>query len=264
MFKMSINIRWYIVGALIGLATGVMLYFLQPVQWQGQALIRIGQLSQNQNQNQNPGQNQSLSIEPLATVIERVRSRSFIMAVATRAKKNEIVGLLDANEGGGLTIKPTRNADSLVITLIGRSAELIQIAIDSLVAELVAKHDALIDAYQSDIRKELSQLNNEIDALSERLAAAIEVPANTSPKLAEERGFVTGFRIMSMQHDLDYKQNRASILRESISSSNIRPTFLIEPASVSQKRLFPRLLHAVLFGGLLGIFASILFVQWRK
>lgn len=260
MFNIGKEIRWYSFGALLGLAAGVALYFFQPVQWQGQALVRIGQIFQNQNQNQNQLQN----IEPLSTVIERVRSRSFIQAIAKRAKRNEIVGLLDANEGDGLIIKPMRNVDSLIIKLSGGTAELVQITIDSLVAELVAKHDALIDAYKSDILKELSQLNVEINALSQRLAATIEVYENISSKFAEEKGFVTGFRIMSMQHDLDYKQNRASILREAISSSNIRPTFLIEPVSVFQKRLFSRLRHAVLFGGLLGILVSVLFVQWRK
>ena len=52
MFNVEKRMREYIVGVVLGLLAGAVLYFVQPVQWKGQALVRIGQISQSQNQNQ--------------------------------------------------------------------------------------------------------------------------------------------------------------------------------------------------------------------
>lgn len=252
MLDVTKKMKGYVIGVVLGLLVGAILYFVQPVLWQGQALVRIGQISQSQ------------SIEPLATVIERLKSRSFVQAVANKAKRNEIVAMLNVDEGAGLTIKPTRNADSLIITVIGSSAGLVQAAIDSIVAELVSKHDVILDAYQADIRKELSKLDIEINVLSKRLATMLDDQAVANPTLTEERGLVTGFRVIATQHDLDYRLNRASLLRGSISSANIRPTSLMESASVSEKRMFSKLWRASLFGALVGILLSTIWAQWKK
>lgn len=265
MFNVKIRMKKHLIGAALGLLAGAILYFVQPVQWKGQALVRIGQISQSQNQSQGQSQSQNAYfIEPLATVIERLKSRSFIQDVAKRAKRNEIMALLNVEEDAGLTIKSTRNGDSLIITVVGGSAELVQASIDSIVAELVSKHDAILNVYQADIRKELSRLDSEVDVLSRRLAAILDGQAVASPKPAEERRLVTGFGVMATQHDLEYKLNRSSLLRESISSANIRPTSLIEPASVSERRIFASLWRACLFVALLGIILSAIWVRWGK
>ena len=259
---MRTRIKSYAIGIILGLLSGLFLYYIQPVQWQGQGLVRIGQISQNQNQNQN--QSQTQSIEPLATVIERLKSRSFIQAVARRANRNEVEKFLDVSEGSALTIKPTKNSDSLIITVNGRSMELVQTSIDSIVAELASKHDVILEAYQADVRKELARLGIEIDVLSKRLAVMLDGPTIANSKVAEEKVFVTGFRIMATQHELDNKFNRSSLLRESISSINIRPTGLVEPTSISKKRILSSLLRAGLLGALLGALLSMIWIQWKK
>lgn len=263
MFNVKKSMGWYLVGVLLGVLVGAILYFVQPVQWKGQALVRIGQISQNQNQNQNQTLN-TYSIEPLPTVAERLKSRSFIQAVAERAKRSEIVALLNVDEDAGLTVKPTRNSDSLIITVVGGSAELVRASIDSIVAELVSKHDAILDAYQADIRKELARLDSERDVLSRRLATMLDGQAVANPRSAEGKNLATGFVIMAIQHDLEYKLNRSSMLRESISSANIRPTSLIEPASISERRIFSSLWRACLFGALSGVFLSAIWIRWGK
>ena len=236
--------RAYIAGVVLGLLVGVVLYFVQPVQWKGQALVRIGQITQNQNQS---------SIEPLPNLIERIKSRSFVLAVAKRAKNSEIEELLDIDKRSGLTVKPVKNSDALIITVIGSSAELVQNSIDSVVAEIISKHDAILDVYQADIRKELSRLDFEIDVLSKRLATILDI-----------KDLAVGFEVITIQYYLDYKMNRASGLRESISSANIRPTSLIEATSISEKRVFSKLWRACLFGTLAGVFLSVLWVRWKK
>jgi hypothetical protein len=257
MFNVKKRMVRYLIGAVLGLLAGAILYFVQPVQWKGQALVRIGQISQNQNQNSYP-------VEPLPAVVERLKSRSFIQAVAERAKRDEIVALLNVEEGAGLTTKQTRNGDFLIITVVGGSADLVRVSIDSVVAELVSKHDAILNAYQVDIRKELSKLDLERGVLSKRLATMLDGQAVARPKPVDERGLVTGFGVMTIQHDLEYKLNRSSLLRESISSANIRPTSLMESVSVTERRMFSSLWRACLFGALLGFVLSAIWVRWKK
>ena len=249
------KMRGYIVGVVLGLLVGLALYYVQPVQWKGLVLVRIGQTSQNQNIN---------SIEPLPTLVERLKSHSFALAAAKRANNNDIGELLDVDKGSGLTVKPVKNSDSVIITVIGGSAEMVQASIDSIVAELIYKHDAILDAYQVDIRKELSRLDFEIDALSKRMATIVDSKVVASGKPAEERGLVVGFEVIEIQHDLDYKLDRASLLRESISSANIRPTSLLEQPSLTEQRIFSKLWRACLFGALSGVFLSVLWVRWKR
>lgn len=116
----------------------------------------------------------------------------------------------------------------------------------------------------ADIRKELSRLDFKIDVLSKRLATILDSNAVNRGKSVEERKFAFGFEVIELQHNLDYKLNRASVLRESISSTNIRPTSLIEPTFVSEKRVFSKLWRACLFGTLSGVFLSVLWVRWKK
>ena len=138
------NTKWYLIGAAVGLLAGALLYFVQPVKWKGQVLIRIGQLSQNQS-----------SIDPIGTVMDRLKTRSFAQAVAERTKRSEIAALLSFDEGAGMTAKPTRNSDSLEIVVMGGTAELVQVSIDGVAAEIMAKHGELLKNHLADSKKEL-------------------------------------------------------------------------------------------------------------
>jgi hypothetical protein len=246
------NIKWYLIGTVLGLLIGAILYFVQPIKWKGQVLVRVGQISQNQNQNQN-----SSSVEPLPTVVERLKSRSFIQGVAERTKRVEIAALLNVDEGAGMTIRPTRNSDSLEIIVTGGSSELVRTAIDGVVAEVISKHDAILKAYQVDSRKELARLDSEIDALSKRMAVAAK-------KSSEGRDVMAGLLIMTTQPALEFKLNRASLLREAMSSANIRPTSALEHPSVSERRIFSSLWRACFFGALSGILLSALWIRWKN
>ena len=242
----------YIIGAALGLLVGAILYFVQPAKWKGQALVKVGQISQNQNQSQNQSQNQNY-IEPLETVMERLKSHSFIQGVAQRAKRDDINKFLNFDEDAGMSIKSTRNADVLIITVVGGSAELVRDSMDSVVAELVFKHDAILNTYKVDISKELARLDLEQIELKKLLAMVLKGKA-----------LETGFGVMTIQHDLENKLNRSSRLRESISSSNVRPTTLIEDVSVTEKRMLSSLWRACLLGIFTGVFLSALWIRWGK
>lgn len=251
MINMKITMKKYLIGGMLGLSVGAILYLIQPVEWKAQALVRIGQISQNQN---------TFSVEPLTVVIERLKSKSFSLAVGERAKIN----LLDGDKVAGLTVKPIRNSDSIIITVIGGSAELVKASIDGIVAELISRHDAILEVYQSDVRKELSRLDSEISVLAKRMATDVDGRVVASGKHANEIGLHTGFEMIQMQHELDYKLNRSSLLRQSISSAYLRPTSLIEAPSISEQHILSKLWQACLFGTLVGIFLSMLWVRLKK
>jgi methyl coenzyme M reductase beta subunit len=202
----------------------------------------------------------------MGTVIYRLQSRSFIQAVAERAKRNEIVELLNVDEDARLKLEPTRNGDSLVISIVDDSADLVQVSINAVVAELVAKHDAIINYHESDIRKEILRLDSEINTLSKHLDTMLDgkIKVLASPKPSEGLGLGTGFLLMSTQSILENRLNRSSLLRESVSSANVRPTTTIEPPSVSEQRIFSKLWRACLFGILTGIFLSAIYVKRKK
>lgn len=247
----------YLIGAMLGLLAGAILYFVQPVKWKAQALVRVGQTSQNQNQN-------SFPIEPLPTVVERLKSRAFVEAVAKRAKKNEVVALINIEEKAGMTIQPTKNSDSIVITIVDGSSELARTTTDAVVNELIFKHNVILQTYQNDIIKELSKLDAEADALSKRIVMATEAMRIPNCNFSEGRGAVAGFFIMMLQRDLEFKLNRSSLLREAISSVNNRSTSLLEPVSISERRLFSSLWRASLLGALSGILLSAIWIRWGK
>ena len=156
----------YVFGAVLGLLAGALLYFVQPVKWKGQVLVRVGQISQSQS-----------SIEPFPTVVERLKSRSFIQDVAGKAKRDEISTLLNVDEDAGMNIKPIRNSDSLEIIVVGGSAELVRAAIEGVVAEIVFKHNTILESYRANSRKELARLDSEIDVLSKRMAVTAVKPS---------------------------------------------------------------------------------------
>ncbi len=196
--------------------------------------------------------------------MERLKSRSFVQAVAERAKKDEIVALLNVEEEAGMTIKPTKNSDSLIITVVSGSSELVRASIEAVVAELISRHDAILNSYQADIRKEITKLDSEMDVISRRIVMVTNSMATPSCKPSEGREVAAGYSIMTFQRDMEYKLNRSSQLRESISSVNIRPTSLIEHASISERRIFSSLWRVCLLGALTGVALSAIMVRWGK
>jgi hypothetical protein len=243
------NTKWYLIGATAGLLAGALLYFVQPVKWKGQALIRIGQFSQSQGPNG--------SIEPIGTLLDRLKTRSFAQAVAVRTKRSEFAALLSFDEGAGMSAKPTRNSDSLEVVVIGGSVELAQVAIDGVVEEIIAKHDELLTNYLADSKKELVLLNSEIDVLAKQIS-------NANVRLTRENGSVAALLIIATQPALEFKRNKASSLREAMSSTNIRRTMLVEIPSISERRILASLWRAGLLGALLGLLLTAVWIRWNN
>jgi hypothetical protein len=251
MFKVK-KIQWYLTGSVLGLLAGALIYFVQPVKWKGEVLVSVGGFSHNTIQRKSLNRN---FIEPLETVVERLKSRSFIQAVAERGKRNGIAALLNVNEGAGMTIKRIRNSDSLKIIVIGAPSELVQAAIEGILAEIVSKHDAILKASIADSQKVLARIDSEIDVLLKRIAMAEKMQSEGREVLVQL------LKIIATSPLLKFKLDQASSLREDISNW---PTSALEPPSISEWRIFSSLWRACLFGALLGMLLSAIWIRWKK
>jgi hypothetical protein len=189
--------------------------------------------------------------------LDRLKTRSFSQAVADRTNKSEITALLSFDQGAGMAAKPTRNSDSVEIVVVGGTAELVQVAIDGVAAEIIAKHDELLKNYLADSKQELKLLNSEIDSLAKQISKANE-------RLSRENGSVAALLIIATQPALEFKRTKASLLREAMSSTNIRRTMLVEIPSISERRILPSLWRAGLLGALLGLLLTAVWIRWNN
>jgi len=252
MFKVTGNLGKYLTWALIGLLAGTLLFILQPTQWRGQALIRIGQIQSG------------VLIEPLPTVIERLKTNSFVTAVGERAGIDGVTALLNVEEGASITIRTVKNSDTLIITVDGGSLEIVRAAMDGIVAELIYKHSAIINAYQRDVKKELARIEDEYSLIIKQIGTVTGAANLISSKVLDANRVAEALAVLSLRHELEQINNRASLLHESISSLNIRQTTLVEPISVSVRRIFSANWRASLLGMLLGVFFCAIWIRFRK
>ncbi|PPK74144.1 hypothetical protein B0F87_11175 [Methylobacter tundripaludum] len=257
MFNMERSTKVYLTGAVLGLLFSVLLYATQAVRWEAQALVRLAQTSTSQ-------QSEFKAIEDVPVVIERLKSRSFMSEVIKRAKTDGVADILNQDKCNCLTIKLIKNNDALIISVLGSAPELAKISTDAVVEELKFKHSILLDNYKSGIEHKALALDRETEALSKNIAVLAESMQMSKDKADDAQAVSKGILIMTMQTDLEKKRSQSTELRDLISSFHSRGTELLEPIFVREKRLFSSLWRACLFGTLLGVFFSVLWVRWKR
>jgi len=261
MFNMERSTKVYLAGAVLGLLFGVLLYSTQAVRWEAQALVRLAQTATGQ---QNQITSEFNAVEDVPVVIERLKSRSFMSEVVKRAKTDGVADILNQDKCNCLTIKLIKNNDALIISVVGNTPELAKISADAVVEELKFKHSILLDNYKSGIEHKALALDRETEALSKNIAVLAESMQMSKDKADDAQAVSKGILIMTMQADLEKKRSQSVGLRDLMSSFYSRGTELLEPIFVREKRLFSSLWRACLFGTLLGVFFSVLWVRWGK
>jgi flagellar biosynthesis regulator FlaF len=238
-----------------------LLYAIQPVQWEAQALVRLAQTAASQ-------QNQIISefnaIEDVPVVIERLKSRSFMSEVIKRAKTDGVADILNQDKCNCVTIKLIKNNDALIISVVGITPELAKISADAVVEELKFKHSVMLDEYKSGIEHKALAVDRETEALSKNIAVLADSMRTGKDKADDAQAVSKGILIMTMQTDLEKKRSQSTELRDLMSSFHSRGTELLEPIFVKDKRIFSSLVRACLFGTLSGVFLSVLWVRWNK
>jgi hypothetical protein len=194
----------YLVGLVIGMLVGVVVYAIQPDRWEAKALVQVGHIVQGS------------PIEPLPIVIERLKSRAYIQKLAEQAGKIEVAELLDVDRGAGLGLRPIKGTDSLVVTITGPTQELVRISINLLVSGLVSSHKVIADDYLNDVHKELSRLD----------AAINTVPQQGDLGMKITRASTLRESIFNYNHSLTHLLEPISVSETHILKSPIRSLLL--------------------------------------
>lgn len=240
------NIKWYLIGAVLGLLAGAVLYFVQPVKWKGQALIRIGQIV-----------DQGDVVEPVGIVMERFRTHSFVRAVAERVKRNEIEDMLNVEEDNSMTVRSIKNTNAIDVAVISSQEELVRAAIDGVVAEIISKHDVYFAVFLADTTKELARVDSEIEILSERLL-------NMDGRPLKENATMATLVNLQALHVLDIQVTRSTALKDALSSRHNKRTTVIEGPFVSEYRILSSVWRTGLLGALSGLCLSAIWIRWKS
>ena len=243
MFLIENKLKKYFFGAAIGILVSVFIFYIQPTQWHAKILLRIGFLGFD---------NQATIIEPLSSVVERLKSDSFIKAVSEHANNNEIIELLSPDLKGGMTIRNIKNSETLEVKVVASSKELAEVAVESISHLIIDKHNKYVNNFSLVTKQRLKMVEEDIVRLESKIFTEnkflLKKPDSFSRALI--------FKNIS---ELESKRNLENSLTVSIMSSNPRPTFQLEPTSVTMKSFFPSLWRISLGGGILGFLVSILF-----
>lgn len=244
-FKKDLKI--YLTGIVLGIFLATVAFYSQPIQWKGQALIKIGQFNKKNN----------IPIELLPTVIDRLKSHAFIKSAADRANNQGIKTLLNPYLDHELVIRQTKNGDSLELIFFGDTYELVNASINALVGELLLRHDALLQDFISEPSEEIERLNSEINVLAKRLHTSLEKPSQSGQTMSV-------LQILQTQAEFYKLKDQVSVIRQSISSINIRPTSLMESVFVAEHRLIRSLWRTCLAGALIGLIFSALLIRLKR
>ena len=254
----------YFIGVIVGGLIGVVLYFIQPVRWEGQALVKLGSLLVKGSQKTTSliGLENS-SIEEMQVVIERLKSPSFVQPVVQKLENNRASELIYNNGSVGFKTRSIRNSDSLVIGLTGDSPDDVRSALSAIVVELLSVHEVIYSEAVNSIKSEIAVLENEVGLISRRLNILIDGGASEGESSLSDKSRVSGFAVLIMLHDLDIKNDQLRTLREHISILYSKPTRLAQPISISEWRMFNSIWHACVIGVFLGILVSFIWLLWK-
>ncbi|WNV05399.1 hypothetical protein RP726_03050 [Candidatus Methylospira mobilis] len=261
---MNNKMNAYLIGVIVGGLIGVVLYFIQPVRWEGQALVKLGSLlvKGSQKTTSSIGLENS-SIEEMQVVIERLKSPSFVQTVVKKLENNRASELIYNKGGLGFKTRSIRNSDSLVIGLTGDSPDIVRSALGAIVEELLSIHEGIYSEAVNSIQSEIAGLETEVGLISRRLNILIDGGASEGENSVNDKSRVSGFAVLIMLHDLDIKNDQLRTLREHISILYSKSTRLAQPISISEWRMFNNIWHACVIGVFFGVFVSFIWLVWK-
>jgi hypothetical protein len=236
-----------ILGSVAGFAASE----LMRANSQGIAVVSIGR------------QDQTTFIEEPLAVVERIKSAGFATAASMRAGISELSTLLPARQYGGkgaLNARTLRDLSLIEIRINVPEPELAQKAINAVVEELIANHEAkiapLIQTLQSTlpaIDRSTSEMIKASEAITKRLGGSFqngEIVDQESASLLSTRALT--------EAGLGALIKSASELR--ILSANIRKTQLVATPMVTTAKA-TSLFRLVAMGMLVGLLVGLLSLQ---
>ena len=238
MFNKSPILKKYLVGALLGLLVGVLIHYVAPRKFTGDAYIQIGMTSTNQY------------IEPIALAIERLRSVYFLSVVAKKINRPEALNLLN-EKGAGYSIKLLKGSEIIIVSVTADSAELVRTILDSVVEEIASVHADILYKKNSPIRDVLLKNEAKLEGLNKRVKAFIADSAG------KQNDLIVWLQLNELQHKRDVIVGMSFDLMFN-KSKEYNTSLLAYQIAPSEKNILYSLWRASLFGALLGVFVILL------
>lgn len=236
-------IKNYLIGILLGMLFGVLTYVVQPVRWEAHALVRLASY-------------QTSILETAPIVIERLKTPSFLVAATERAKSNHVKISKDYDKCKCVQAKLVGYKDDmsvLMITVDSNDPASSLGAVDSVVKQLQFKHKELLDQNKVEVENGVALIQRNIDSINSKLKLIKDQPA-----LSDSRSI-----LMELMQTRFAAENRLYTHQNFPSNFNVLNTRLLEPIFVEEHRLFSSLLRALLFGSILGVFLSVVWMRFK-
>jgi uncharacterized protein involved in exopolysaccharide biosynthesis len=245
--------HWKIIllGITIGTLLGGIVYFLLPAKWEAEGSLKIGRIGEQ-------------NIEPIEEVIVRFKSPTFISAVALKIGRPETIELLEKRYGGKdlLKVELARNSNLIRFKVYAGTAALAKLEADSIVDEIASRHYKLTEPIFNELRMELANLEQEINANKESVEVFTRrvnnFNTNTNKSIADLSLLLSSK--ITVDNTLATNNRLATKLKIDLFPINVLPTRLIEPIRVSVEPVFPRPLQTLLIGALLGLIFSMIWI----
>lgn len=237
MFNKSPILKKYLVGALLGLLVGVLIHYVAPRKFTGDAYIQIGMTQKNKY------------IEPITLAIERMRSVYFLSVVAKKINRPEFLDLLNEKEAG-YSIKLLKGSEVIIVSVTADSAELVRTILDSVVEEIASVHADILYKKNSFIRDELLKNEARLEGLNKSIKAIIADSAG------KQNDLIVWLQLNELQLKRDVIVDMSSGLM--FNKSEEYNTSLAYQTAPSEKNILYSLWRASLFGALLGVFVILL------
>lgn len=242
------NLGTLLGGALIGGVLGLTLAFVLPAQWEGNTLIRIGQLG-------NAG-GVGTAIEPPLQVVDRIKQKSFqndvLKSLGISTDEDDVNAELFRDS---LKVK-LEKSELINLSLKGRSPDEVKQHMDAVVSELKNIHVRMsaptINRWNQELEwigQELKQANTDAERLAKSLGGQSD---SLNDKNFSQAALLSNV-LIAREGELRSFHDRKRMLEERLSPERTFATNVLGRIEVSQKPVFPKKSLFVIAGSVMGL-----------
>lgn len=237
----------------LALAAWVVIILLVSSQWEGMAVIQIGQIEQN---------GRMIPLEPANNLVDRLRLRAF------KDRILRSVGMSDDEEDAGarlfrerLQVKQGLAADLVEIRVRGHSIEQTARLIDAVVASVIVRHRELYEPAVDKLKSRLELVGAELAGMDAQRSSLRNGLAQGTGVGGQANGTIDGvlqsYALSETDKLINALRERKAILEDSLTSLRTYPTRLAEQVFIDNKPVYPKRFLLLALALLCGFFVGV-------
>jgi LPS O-antigen subunit length determinant protein (WzzB/FepE family) len=247
------NVGIILGGVLIGGVLGLALAFVLPAQWEGNTLIRIGQLGD--------AGGVGSAIEPPLQVVDRIKNKSFQNDVLKNLGMIIDEGDSDANLFRDTLKVKLEKSELIRLSLRGKSLDEVKLHIDAVVNELKNIHVRMSVPTVNRWHQELEFIEQELkhaNAEAERLAKLLGGQSDALNDRNFSQAALLSNILIAREGELRGFHDRKRMLEERLSPERTFATNVMGRLDASQRPVFPKKSLFTIAGSVMGLFLGVL------